>query len=110
MADNKGQDVEMQDDVEEIDWDDMPIVSLTDDSGEESRFEMLAVLEVDEAMYAVLTPADAESPEGEPLEIQIMHYEEAEDGSFTLRSIEDEALAAQLFEVVSETLTDEAEE
>jgi uncharacterized protein YrzB (UPF0473 family) len=96
--------------VEEIDWEDTPTVSLEDAKGNISRFEMLAILEVDDGAYAVLTPVDAESDADAPLEIQILHYDESDDGTFSLRSVEDDALAEQLFEVVSETLTQAAEE
>jgi uncharacterized protein YrzB (UPF0473 family) len=97
-------------DVEEVDWDDSPTISLEDSDGNVSRFEMLAILEIDEDAYAVLTPADAEPDADEPLEIQILHYDEAEDGTFSLRSVEDEALAEHLFSVVSETLSEAADE
>ena len=93
-------------DVEEVTWEETPIVSLEDDDGNTTRFEMLAILEIDDAAYAVLTPADASPDEGEPLEIQILHYEEKDDSTFTLRQVEDEGLAQSLFEVVSETLSE----
>jgi len=96
--------------VEEVDWEETPTVSLEDDEGNVSRFEMLAILEIDDAAYAVLTPADAEPADGEPLEIQILHYNESDDGTFTLRQVEDEALAESLFEVVTETLSEAASE
>ena len=97
--------------VEEVDWEDTPTVSLEDANGNISRFEMLAILEVDDGAYAVLTPADASDTNADdPLEIQILHYDESDDGTFSLRSVEDDALAEQLFDVVSETLTQAAEE
>ena len=96
--------------VEEVNWEDTPTVSLEDADGNISRFEMLAILEVDESTYAVLTPADADEHADSPLEIQILHYEEDDDGSFSLRSVADDGLADKLFEVVSETLSQAAEE
>ena len=97
--------------VEEVDWEDSPTISLEDADGKTSRFEMLAILEVDEAAYAVLTPIGTDTDDSDaPLEIQILHYDEHENGTFSLRSVEDDALAAQLFDVVSETLTQAAEE
>jgi len=96
--------------VEQVDWEDTPMVSLEDDAGQVSRFEMLAILEIDDAAYAVLTPADAEPAEGDALEIQILHYEETDDGTFTLSPVEDDALAESLFEVVTETLSEVAGE
>ncbi len=97
--------------IEEVDWEDSPTISLEDADGNTSRFEMLAILEVDEAAYAVLTPLETDPENTDaPLEIQILHYDESDNGTFSLRSVEDDALAAQLFEVVSETLTQAAEE
>ena len=96
--------------LEEVDWEETPTVSLEDEDGNASRFEMLAILEIDDAAYAVLTPADARADEGEPLEIQILHYEERDDSTFMLRQVEDEALARSLFEVVSETLSEAVSE
>ncbi len=92
--------------VEQVDWEETPMVSLEDDAGQVSRFEMLAILEIDDAAYAVLTPADAEPTEGDALEIQILHYEETDDGTFTLRQVDDDELAESLFEVVTETLSE----
>lgn len=104
-------DIAQNDNVEEVDWEDTPTVSLEDANGNISRFEMLAILEVDDGSYAVLTPADASDTDADaPLEIQILHYDESDDGTFSLRSVEDDALAEHLFEVVSETLTQAAEE
>ena len=97
-------------DLEEVDWEETPTVSLEDEDGNASRFEMLAILEIDDAAYAVLTPADASADEGEPLEIQILHYEERDDSTFMLRQVEDEELARSLFEVVSETLSEAVSE
>lgn len=96
--------------VEEVDWEEMPVVHLEDDEGNSTAFEMLAILEIDDAAYAVLTPTDAPAEEGEPLEIQILHYEESDEGTFLLRQVEDEELAQSLFEVVSETLSEAAGE
>ena len=96
--------------VEEVDWEDTPTISLEDESGNVSSFEMLAILEVDDSAYAVLTPTGEASNAEAPLEIQILHYEESDDGTFSLRSVEDDALAEHLFDVVSETLTQAAEE
>lgn len=101
--------------VEEVDWEESPVISLEDDEGQVSRFEMLAILEIDDAAYAVLTPALSEDDEAAvddstPLEIQILHYDESEDGTFSLRSVEDDDLAESLFEAVSATLTAAAEE
>lgn len=96
--------------TEEVDWEGSATITLEDENGDESRFEMLAILEIDEASYAVLTPADADTAPDAPLEIQILHYDESDDGTFSLRSVEDDDLAERLFEVVSETLTSAAEE
>ena len=96
--------------AEEVDWEDSPTISLEDEDGNVSRFEMLAILEIDDAAYAVLTPAEVEPAADAPLEIQILHYDESDDGTFSLRSVEDDDLAEHLFEVVTETLTAAAEE
>ena len=103
-------DTPLESTAEEIDWEDSPIIALEDSDGNVSRFEMLAILEIDDAAYAVLTPADSTASPEAPLEIQILHYDESDDGTFSLRSVEDDELAEHLFEVVTETLTAAAEE
>jgi uncharacterized protein YrzB (UPF0473 family) len=96
--------------AQEVDWEDSPSIALEDDDGVVSHFEMLAILEIDDAGYAVLTPADEPADPDAPLEIQILHYDESDDGTFSLRSVEDETLSEHLFEVVTETLRAAAEE
>jgi len=96
--------------AQEVDWEDSPTIALEDENGVISKFEMLAILEIDEAGYAVLTPADEPADPEAPLEIQILHYDETDDGNFSLRSVEDDTLSEHLFEVVTETLRAAAEE
>ena len=67
------------DDVSGDELDEVEIIMLADDEGNESPFELLAVLDVDDKPYAVLTPytgEDDDEDDGEELEVHIFHYEE----------------------------------
>jgi uncharacterized protein YrzB (UPF0473 family) len=86
---------------------------LADDEGNESPFELLAVLDVDDKPYAVLTPytgEDDDEDDGEELEVHIFHYEEHDpegdesEGSWSIAPIEDEALAEHVFAQVRAAL------
>lgn len=108
-----------EDDVSNDELDEVEIIMLADDEGNESPFELLAVLDVDEKPYAVLTPYTGEDDEdeddGEELEVHIFHYVEHEpegdetEGSWSIAPIEDEALAEHVFTQVRAALLADVE-
>ncbi len=60
------------------------IVTLLDENGKETEFEVIATLEVNEAEYAILLPVDADDEEAFIFKIV------EEDGKHTLECVEDD--------------------
>jgi uncharacterized protein YrzB (UPF0473 family) len=61
-------------------------ITLTDEDGGEHEFEVLELLEVEQKMYAILQPIDAQDEEA-----VILRLEKDEDGNDVLVYIEDDA-------------------
>lgn len=89
--------------MEEMDY----IVTLTDEDGNDERFEFIDLLEKDGQKYAVLMPADDE----ESTDVVIMQMREEEE---RLLSVDDddllEALYQMFIERITQNLLDEAAE
>lgn len=79
------------------------IVVLNDNDGNELEFEYLDLIEYNEETYVVLLPVDEEADE-----VVILRCEESEDDSDeeNYRSVDDEALLNELFEIFKEKNTD----
>lgn len=75
------------------------IVVLNDANGNELEFEYLDVIEHNEETYVVLLPADEEADE-----VVILKCEESEDDpdEENYRSVDDEAVLNELFEIFKE--------
>ena len=75
------------------------IVVLNDNDGNELEFEYLGLIEHNEETYVVLLPVDEEADE-----VVILRCEESEDDSDeeNYRSVDDEALLNELFEIFKE--------
>ena len=75
------------------------IVVLNDANGNELEFEYLDLIEHNEETYVVLLPADEEADE-----VVILKCEESEDDpdEENYRSVDDEALLNELFEIFKE--------
>ena len=56
------------------------IITLTDEEGKESNFELLDLVELDNEEYVVLLPVDDEESE-EPGEVVILKVEDSDDDS-----------------------------
>ena len=56
------------------------IITLTDEDGKESNFELLDLVELDNEEYVVLLPVDDEESE-EPGEVVILKVEDSDDDS-----------------------------
>ncbi|ASS74740.1 hypothetical protein CIG75_06970 [Tumebacillus algifaecis] len=61
-------------------------ITLTDEDGAEHEFDVLEMLEVDQKMYAILQPTDAQDEEA-----VILRVEKDEEGNDVLAYIEDDA-------------------
>ena len=79
------------------------IVVLNDEHGNEVEFEYLDLIELNEKTYVVLLPADEEADE-----VVILKCEESEDDpdEENYRSVDDEALLNELFEIFKEKNAD----
>ena len=79
------------------------IVVLNDEHGNEIEFEYLDLIEHNEETYVVLLPVDEEADE-----VVILRCEESEDDSDeeNYRSVDDEALLNELFEIFKEKNAD----
>ena len=77
------------------------IVVLSDNDGNELEFEYLDLIEHNEETYVVLLPVDEEADE-----VVILKCEESEDDSDeeNYRSVDDEALLNELFEIFKEKM------
>lgn len=76
------------------------IITLTDEEGKESNFELLDLVELDNEEYVVLLPVDDEESE-EPGEVVILKVEDSDDDSDeeteSYVSVEDEETLTKVF-------------
>ena len=81
------------------------IITLTDEDGKESNFELLDLVELDNEEYVVLLPVDDEESE-EPGEVVILKVEDSDDDSDeeteSYVSVEDEETLTKVFEIFKE--------
>ena len=86
------------------------LIELVNDEGEELVFELLAVVEVDERLFAALTPHDEPTNAEGALDLHIFHYEEfppdedSPDGYWSVEPVLDEALEERVFDEVQQLL------
>lgn len=85
------------------------IISLTDEDGNEVKFEFLDLIELDEKQYVVLLPVTIEGEE-EAGEVVILMIEEnqdpeAEEESYV--SVEDEEVLNRVFDIFKEKFKDD---
>ena len=67
------------------------VVVLEDEEGNTLEFALLAVVEVEEQDYALMTPVEQiEDEGGESMDLFLFQYNEEEDGSASFSEIEDE--------------------
>lgn len=83
------------------------IIVLNDENGEESRFEFLDLIELDNEEYVVLLPAE-ESDE-EPGEVVILKVEDTDEDSDeeAYVSVDDEETLNKVFEIFKEKFKNE---
>ena len=75
------------------------IITLTDEDGKESNFELLDLVELDNEEYVVLLPVDDEESE-EPGEVVILKVEDSDDDS-------DEETLTKVFEIFKDKFKNE---
>ncbi len=83
------------------------IIVLNDENGEETRFEFLDLIELDNEEYVVLLPVEA-TEEG-PGEVVILKVEDTDDGSEeeSYVSVESEETLNRVFEIFKDKFKDE---
>ena len=92
-------------DVNEEELDDN-MVTLTDENGEEVKFEFLDLIEYEGNEYVVLLPAEETDEAGEVVILQLEDSEEdSEEESYT--SVEDEETLNKVFEIFKDKFKDE---
>ena len=86
------------------------IITLTDEEGKESNFELLDLVELDNEEYVVLLPVDDEESE-EPGEVVILKVEDSDDDSDeeteSYVSVEDEETLTKVFEMFKDKFKNE---
>ena len=88
-----------------------PTAVLNDEEGNEIEFEKIAILPIDETLYAIMTPALEEAPaEDDEIEIAVFELAEGEDGAIMLTLVEDEEKADEVMQTVLGMMEDEADE
>ena len=84
------------------------IIVLNDENGEESRFEFLDLIDLDDEEYVVLLPADDTEDEGAG-EVVILKVEDSEEGSDveSYVSVDDEETLNRVFDIFKDKFKDE---
>lgn len=91
-------------DVNEEELDDN-MVTLTDENGEEVKFEFLDLIEYEGNEYVVLLPAEETDEAGEVVILQLEDTEDEEEESYV--SVEDEEVLNKVFEIFKDKFKDE---
>lgn len=89
---------------------DMDFIVLYDEDGNETEFEVIATLELDDNEYAILLPSDAEiDPESDEVnEVYVLRMEQDENGEDILVGIEDEDELNDVIKAYEELIKDES--
>lgn len=96
------EDINKNENQEELD----NIIILNDEDGEESKFEFLDLIELDEEEYVVLLPVDeAEDDAGEVVILKLEDTESEDEESYV--SVDDEEILNKVFEKFKEKFKDE---
>ena len=94
-----------------MDIEQYPTAILNDEEGNEIEFEKIAILPIEDTLYAIMTPTLEESPaEDEEIEIAVVELSEGEEGEVTLTLVEDEEKADSVMQTVLGMLEDESDE
>ena len=85
------------------------IVTLTDENGKESKFEVLDLVEYDNEEYFVLLPVEEEE-NNEPGEVLILKVEDSDEDGDEFKSyvsVDDEETLTKVFEIFKDKFKDE---
>ena len=84
------------------------IIRLNDENGEESRFEFLDLIELDNEEYVVLLPAD-DTDDEEPGEVVILKVEDTDEDSDeeSYVSVDNEETLNRVFEIFKDKFKNE---
>lgn len=82
------------------------VITLISEDGEEEDFEVVDIVEMDGAEYAILLPANDENEEGEAI---ILKFDKDEAGSDILVDIEDDEEWERAADAWEKMLVEEAE-
>mgnify|MGYP003436655098 CR=1 FL=1 len=84
------------------------IIILNDENGEESRFEFLDLIELDNEEYVVLLPAD-DTDDEEPGEVVILKVEDTDEDSDeeSYVSVDNEETLNRVFEIFKDKFKNE---
>ncbi len=89
----------------------MDLIVLYDEEGNETEFEIIATLEVNDIEYAILLPTDedeAELQSDEVDEVYVLRIEQDENGDDVLVGIEDEDELNEVIEAYEELIQEES--
>ena len=91
--------------------DEYPTAVLNDEEGNDIEFEKIAILPIEDALYAIMTPVLEEAPaEDDEIEIAVFELAEGEDGAVLLTLVEDEEKADAVMQTVLGLMQDESDE
>ena len=93
-------DNEFMNDGEEYEDEDVEMVTLYDEDGNEIEFELLDIIDYEGESYAVMLPPDED-------EVSIMLLEELNDEEETYSPVDDDELLTKIFEIFKEKFKDE---
>ena len=84
------------------------IITLTDEEGKESNFELLDLVELDNEEYVVLLPAD-DTDDEEPGEVVILKVEDTDEDSDeeSYVSVDNEETLNRVFDIFKDKFKDE---
>ena len=85
------------------------IVLLTDEDGNEVKFEFLDLVELDDEEYVVLLPVteEGEEEEGEVVILKVEDSDDEDSDEESYVSIEDEEVLSKVFEIFKEKFKDD---
>ena len=85
------------------------IITLTDEDGKESNFELLDLVELDDEEYVVLLPVtdEGEEDEGEVVILKVEDNDDEDSEEESYVSVEDEDTLNKVFEIFKEKFKDD---
>lgn len=94
--------------------DEVEIITLVDEDGEEEDFVVVSFVELEDRTFAALAPAaqffDEEASDEDPMELYVFFYTEDESGEANYDMVEDEALIERVIAVIDEQQGGEGDE